>query len=75
MQIGVLRNRRSHLPSLRSLSKGPKPLEVVAADLALGLSKRLLYDARTLPTEVQAELARRGLTPGVFVPPGTPDPE
>jgi hypothetical protein len=37
----------------------------------------LLYDARTLPTEVQAELARRGLTPGVLVPPGptTPDPE
>jgi len=30
----------------------------------------LLYDARTLPTEVQAELARRGLTPGILVPPG-----
>jgi hypothetical protein len=37
----------------------------------------LLYDARTLPTEVQAELARRGLIPGILVPPGpkTPDPE
>lgn len=37
----------------------------------------LLYDARTLPTEVQAELARCGLIPGVLVPPGQtrPDPE
>jgi hypothetical protein len=37
----------------------------------------LLYDARTLPTEAQAELARRGLIPGVLHPPGqpTPDPE
>jgi len=29
----------------------------------------LLYDARTLPVEIQAELARRGLIPGVLLPP------
>jgi hypothetical protein len=35
----------------------------------------LLYDARTLPTEVQAELARRGLIPGIVVPPGPTKPD
>jgi hypothetical protein len=37
----------------------------------------LLYDARTLPSEVQAELARCDLIPGILVPSGptTPDPE
>jgi hypothetical protein len=37
----------------------------------------LLYDARTLPIEIQAELARRGLIPGVLLPsaPEPPDPE
>ncbi|HEY6795936.1 MAG TPA: DUF6398 domain-containing protein [Kineosporiaceae bacterium] len=36
----------------------------------------LPYDARTLPTEIQAELARRGLIPGILAPPRptTPDP-
>jgi len=33
----------------------------------------LLYDARTLPIEIQAELARRGLIPGVLIP-STPTP-
>jgi hypothetical protein len=28
----------------------------------------LLYDARTLPPEIQAELARRGLIPGILAP-------
>jgi hypothetical protein len=37
----------------------------------------LLYDARNLPLEIQAELARRGLIPGVLLPsaPTPPDPE
>lgn len=37
----------------------------------------LLYDARTLPIEIQAELARRRLIPGVLIPsaPAPPDPE
>jgi len=37
----------------------------------------LLYDARTLPPQIQAELARRRLIPGVLVPAGptTPDPK
>jgi hypothetical protein len=34
----------------------------------------LLYDARTLPIEIQAELARRGLIPGILAP-LAPDPE
>jgi Domain of unknown function (DUF6398) len=36
-----------------------------------------LYDARTLPIEIQAELARRGLIPGVLIPsaPTPPNPE
>jgi len=34
-------------------------------------------DARNLPVEIQAELARRGLIPGVLLPsaPTPPDPE
>lgn len=37
----------------------------------------LVYDARALPVEIQAECARRGLIPGVLLPPGPtpPDPE
>jgi Domain of unknown function (DUF6398) len=37
----------------------------------------LLYDARTLPLEIQTELARRGLIPGVLIPsaPTAPKPE
>jgi len=37
----------------------------------------LLYDARTLPTEIQAELARRGLIPGILAPSAStaPNPE
>jgi Domain of unknown function (DUF6398) len=36
----------------------------------------LLYDARTLPVELQAECARRGLIPGTLLPstPAPPDP-
>jgi hypothetical protein len=36
----------------------------------------LLYAARTLPVELQAECARRGLIPGVLLPstPAPPDP-
>jgi hypothetical protein len=37
----------------------------------------LLYDARTLPPQIQAELARRGLIPDVLIPsaPTPPNPE
>lgn len=37
----------------------------------------LLYDSRALPTQIQAELAHRGLVPGVLAPPGpkSSDPE
>lgn len=30
----------------------------------------MIYDARVLPMEIQAECARRGLIPGIFLPPG-----
>jgi hypothetical protein len=35
----------------------------------------LLYDARTLPIDVQAELARRRLIPGVLIPSAAPAPD
>lgn len=35
----------------------------------------MIYDARTLPLEIQAECARRGLIPGVLVPPGSAGPD
>jgi hypothetical protein len=34
----------------------------------------LLYDARTLQPQIQAELARRGLVPGILIPLATTPP-
>lgn len=35
----------------------------------------LLYDARTLPIQIQAELARRRLIPGILIPSTAPAPD